>query len=340
MNSMNVDDLVLPQAPLLRKIKQYKKRMEYLKDSLNINPSEWGVYQSDFSQTINGIFRDIMIFERENEAKGNLSHNKKFREFFLNNFLKEFSKGEYIKWSQDKPYGYAGDYQMINFIYENSPTTEGVDRLFDNYMQMSSISVAVRNRKDDFRKFILDFILARNYKADVLNLACGPCREIFEIFQLSPFKIMDTNFTCIDNDQNALSFSEKLLPYKNVEFFKKNAVKLALKKNIEEEFGKKFDLIYSTGLFDYLGDKVAVRLIANMKKLLSPNGVLIIADVQSKYSNPSFYFMILVGLWELIYRQPDNFKELFLKAGFSNKQLKFSYEQQGIMQYIIASNSN
>ena len=87
------------------------------------------------------------------------------------------------------------------------------------------------------------------------------------------------------------------------------------------------------------GRRISVRLIRNLKKLLVSGGRLIISDVQSKYSNPSLPFMELVGEWDLIYRDGEEFREIFREAGFRCDQLGFQYEQQGIMQYITAVNS-
>jgi len=43
------------------------------------------------------------------------------------------------------------------------------------------------------------------------------------------------------------------------------------------------------------------------------------------------------GDWNLVYRDEEEFKCIFKEAGFTDDQLKIQYEQQGIMQYMIAS---
>ena len=227
----------------------------------------------------------------------------------------------------------------MNDIYENSPTTLGFDRLFDNYMQMSAISIAVRNRKNDFRRFLEQFITKRkNRPLRIMNLACGPCRELEELVSSVGGSLDYVFFDCVDNDEKALEFaSHRFRQKSHFSFFKYNAVKLALKKNIQAEFKEQYNFIYSTGLFDYLDKHVCVRLVQNLGKLLTPDGVLAISDVQGKYSNPSLHFMELVGEWDLLYRDGDEFKRIFLEAGFDENKLAFGYEQQGIMQYIIAT---
>jgi len=67
---------------------------------------------------------------------------------------------------------------------------------------------------------------------------------------------------------------------------------------------------------------------------------MIISDVRDKYSNPSVHFMEWVGEWELVYRDDDNFRNIFANAGFKKDEIEFQYEQQGILQYIRVTNKH
>ena len=296
------------------------------------------MFQSRFNQEINGIFRDITLYEKQKEADGDVESIKKFKHFFQTKLRKYFSYGESIRWSQKKPMGYAGDYKIIELIYINNPETKGFDRLFDNYFQMSAISIAVRNRKEDFKRLILQEIQSVGKKPiRFLSLACGPCREWFEIMRKGTDDSKNITVDFLDSDERALEFSKgRMNGHANFNYLKKNAVRLAIDKNITKHFPEKYDFIYSTGLFDYLDHRISVALVKNLKKLLAPKGRLAISDVQDKYSNPSLPFMELVGSWELNYRDGGDFKKIFLEAGFDPKKLTCRFEQQGIMQYVIA----
>jgi len=83
---------------------------------------------------------------------------------------------------------------------------------------------------------------------------------------------------------------------------------------------------------------VALKLVRNFRSLLKAGGLLAISDVQDKYSNPSLPFMELVGLWDLLYRDHNEFTKLFKDAGFLPEKISCQFEQQGIMQYVIAEN--
>jgi len=321
-------------------IKNYKKRAQDIEDYLSKNPGEWGKFQSEFNSEVNDIFRAIMNFERENVSVGAEDKVYKFRRLFVSRVRKMFERGVYTDWILRKPYGYAGDFKIIEDIYKNNPPTTGFDRLFDNYVQMSAIANAIRNRKNDFKKMIIRFVSDRqNCPLRIMVLASGPCREIREMLSHKNGLFTNVIFDCYDNDKNAIEFARTLFTdVTNVNFFKENAIRIAFRKDIHSLINQKYDIIYSTGLFDYFDEKLATRLIENLKKLLNPRGALFISDVRDKYSNPSVHYMEWVGEWELVYRDDENFRNIFINAGFKENEIEPQYEQQGILQYIIATN--
>ena len=247
-----------------------------------------------------------------------------------------------MDWTIEKPYGYAGDFKIIEDIYENNPVTTGVDRLFDNYYMMSAICIAVRNRKNDFKRMVTNFVANRQGEPlRIMDLASGPCREVEELHAEEKNLYKQVTFDCYDSDKHSITFaSERLKNIPNVNFIHENAARIAFRKNIHSLISQKYDVIYSTGLFDYFEERVSTKLISNLRQLLKPNGVMIISNVRDKYSNPSLYFMEWVGEWPLVYCDDDSFRSYFVNAGFKRTDLELNYEQQGILQYILAWNRN
>lgn len=322
------------------RIKHYKKRAVDIERYLSKRPGEWGRFQSEFNAEINGVFSDIMHFEKINHAQGTPEKPERLRRLFVNKVRDTFMRGVYIEWSLRKPFGYAGDFKIIDDIYRNDPISTGFDRLFDNYFQMSSISVAVRNRKEDFKRILIN--LVNGYKEKpvrIMDLASGPCRDVKELLASDRINSSDVIFDCYDSDENSAKYARELLgDAPNVNFIEENVIRMAAAKNIRSRISERYDIIYSTGLFDYLGYKISMRLVQNLKKLLKSGGVLAIADIRDKYSNPSVHFMEWVGEWNLIYREDDDFRQIFIDAGFRKDEIVSMYEQQGIIQYIIATN--
>ena len=324
-------------SSLFSEVKHYLRRRHELLTHLSKYPDEWFKFQEAFNFTLDNLYRDIIDFERENIDKHE-SRVYKLKKIFTERYRRYFLYGEFIRWSLEKPFGYAGDFKIIDDIYKNQPCTTGFDRLWDNYFQQLSISTAVRERKEDLKKFILDFI-KRNKDRDIriMNLAAGPTREIKELIEADSEELFSkVIFDCYDFDSRAIEYARQLLNnHKNINFFQKNAIRLALKKDIKKEIQEGYDLIYSAGLFDYLDERVAIRLLANLKKLLKKNGVMIVSNVRDKYSNCSAGWMEWVAEWYLIYRTESEFKRIFSNAGFSLENLRIVPQQSKVMQYCI-----
>lgn len=329
------------ETSLSTKIKLYKKRAQEVEQYLANHPDEWGKFQHEFNSEIDAIFRDIMIYEKKNLTEGNVEKVYKLKKLFTRKIRKLLYRKEYFEWSMKRPLGYAGDYKIIDDIYRNNPKTTGFERLFDNYFLMCPISAGVRNRKEDFKRLVSDLIKERRKKnVRIMSLACGPCRDILEMLSTEMVPVESVVFDCYDHDERALKYAKELLKsFSNVNFIVENVLRMAATKHIALKIKKRYDVIYSTGLFDYLNDKISVRLIANLKTLLKIDGVLLVSNVRDKYSNPSSHYMEWTGDWDLIYRDDEEFKDLFVQGGFRKSEIKLQYEQQGIMQYIIAANT-
>ena len=320
------------------KIKLYLKRIKEIEEYLEKFPDEWGRFQVEFNDELNDIFQEIMDYEKINLSLEQPEKVAKLKRLFVKKTHRIFiPEGTLAEYSFKKPYGYAGDFKIIDDIYLNHPKTKGIERLFDNYFQTTTICIAVRNRKEDFKRFIIDYVKnSSKEKIDLMNLACGPCRELRELSLENPEVFRRLNLDCYDHEPKALEYASGLLKgCKNVRFITENALRVAGASNIQKRISQKYDLIYSMGLFDYLNDKISIKLIKNLNNLLKDEkSLLVIADVRDKFCNPSVHFMEWVGEWELIYRDDENFRSLFKKAGLLD--IKPYYEQQGVMQYVIA----
>ena len=322
---------------IFSEVKDYLKLSRHLEVQLDKNQSDWIRFQDIFNFTLDKLYRDIVLFEKQNIVNYE-SEVYRRKKIFEKRYRKYFVCGEFIKWSLDKPFGYAGDFKIIDNIYKNEPRTLGFDRLWDNYFQQLNISIAIRERKEDMKKIILDFIKDRkNTAIRIMNLASGPAREIKELLDINSGKFSNTVFDCYDFDTNAINYAKGLLNNRgNVNFFEKNAVRLALKKDIRKEIPHEYDFIYSTGLFDYLDIRLASRLVSNLRKLVKKNGLMVIANVGEKYNNPSAGWMEWVAEWYLIYRTSDEFKKIFLDAGFSQQALQITEQKSKVIQYCLA----
>lgn len=318
-------------------IKTYRKLSQELQSLLAKNPQDINKFQGIFNLTVDRLYQDIMRFEKENITESE-SDIYKLRQIFMKRYRRFFLYGEYINWCLKKPFGYAGDFMIIDKIYKNTPQTIGFERLWDNWVMQLPVSVSVRARKEEFKNIIQKYVENnKNRSIKIMNLASGPAREIKELVEYDKEGLYNNvKFDCYDFDLNAIDYAKKLLSnVHQVAFTQKNAIRLALKKNIEDEIKTKYDIIYSTGLFDYLDERVAKRLITNLNKLLNKNGIMIISNAGEKYNNSSAIWMEWVGEWFLIYRTQDEFKKIFLDIGFSEKNFRITLQKDKVMQYCL-----
>ena len=186
-----------------------------------------------------------------------------------------------MKRAFEKPRNYPGDYKMIETIYENRPVSNGIGFYFDRYFLANPYAVAVRNRKDKMVEILRNFLEETSLpKVKVLNLACGSCREIKELF-IAPLRCQaNLTFRCVDHDNRALEFARKSLEtrpsYVTVKFLEENILNYCrAPKKYFDLLGEQ-NLIYSLGLADYLSDGILKKLLQFSYHLLKPRGKLVI----------------------------------------------------------------
>jgi extracellular factor (EF) 3-hydroxypalmitic acid methyl ester biosynthesis protein len=229
-----------------------------------------------------------------------------------------------------KPKGYAGDFFMIEMIYRNQPEGDGkLGMLIDMWALEQIPCKAVRGRRRLLRR-LLDSLcrerLQGNAPIRIMNLACGPTRELFDLIAACDYS-QRIDALCIDIDAEALAFANRNVnpgQHKaSIRFMNENVIKWALGR-IKHDFGLQ-DIIYSSGLCDYLDDRLLVAMITRCYSQLKPGGVLIIGNFAP--SNPHRYFMDHLLYWRLIYRTMDNMKALFADTPFGDNVQILSEEE-------------
>lgn len=223
-----------------------------------------------------------------------------------------------------RPYGYAGDFEIIERIYKfwKSPKDNLVN--WDNFAHSQIASQAVRNRKDYFLNLLYNLHATKKQKR-VLNIASGPARGIVEFLSMESGGIL---FECVDCDKNAIEYSSKQLTGFNdyVEFHTENAFYFSSQHT--------FDLVWSAGLFDYLNDRAFKLLIKKLLKFLGEEGELVIGNFSP--SNPSRDYMEF-GNWYLNYRSIDALTNLAKEIGVPEEKISVQSEPLGVNLFLHIS---
>jgi CRP-like cAMP-binding protein/SAM-dependent methyltransferase len=237
-----------------------------------------------------------------------------------------------------KPKGYAGDFNMIELIYRNQADGDGkLGRIIDDWCLKQTPARAVRARRllltDTLDRYCRQ-LLKPNQPMRIMNLACGPSRELFDLIAKCDYA-SQINAICIDIDADALEFANEQVnnfdhPAK-VRFMNENVIKWALGR-IKHDFGPQ-DIIYSSGLSDYLDKRLLLALINRCHAQLKPGGIVIIGNFSP--ANPDRVFMDHMLYWRLIYRDSDQMRQIFAESDFGGA-IEVLAEPEGVNLFAVA----
>ena len=210
-----------------------------------------------------------------------------------------------------KPLGYAGDYEMMNMIVRNEP--EGASffaKLLQTYILNQAPAIAVRNRVDYFvKQFVTecDRVAATGGRANICSIGCGPAREV-ERFIREHVQSQHVQFRLLDSNEETLSYTGHRLNQAKADHHRKTGIQLVkkpaqflLKSSANFVLGEdQYDMIYCSGLYDYLNDRVIKALNTRLYDRLRPGGTLIVTNFDPY--NPIRQIMEFIFDWFLIHR--------------------------------------
>ncbi|HEV2394083.1 MAG TPA: class I SAM-dependent methyltransferase [Verrucomicrobiae bacterium] len=210
-----------------------------------------------------------------------------------------------------KPLGYAGDYEMMNMIFRNGLEGNSLYAKLTNAYLLDQIGPqAVRNRADYLCGKITEEtcrIARLGRTARIYNIACGPAREV-ENF-LSGHPLADcAEFHLLDFDSETLGYAGARMEHVKKRHHLKTSVALVkksvhqmLKANGKPVAGEEgYDLIYCSGLYDYLNDRVVKAVNTYLYDHLRPGGLLTVGNFAPNMPVRNFIEHFLE--WFLIYR--------------------------------------
>lgn len=223
-----------------------------------------------------------------------------------------------------KPFGYPGDFYLIDNIYSNHINGDKKYRNWDVFYQNQEGTMAVRNRKDYFLDQCLKLALRKHGAKKVLVLGSGPATDVNEF--LNMYAGNDISFDLVDYDQNAIDYaSEKNKEFeKLISYHKVNVLRF--------EPSRRYDLIWSAGLFDYFREKHFVYLLKKYINYVAEGGDLVIGNFSTE--NPSQILMEVVSEWYLNYRSREDLLKLAGDAGLLNRNVFVDAESLGVNLFL------
>jgi extracellular factor (EF) 3-hydroxypalmitic acid methyl ester biosynthesis protein len=216
----------------------------------------------------------------------------------------------------EKPLGYAGDYQMIRLYFaERHQGATLFDRFLHYAAQHYRLGRTVVARTSLLQRAVAE-VLQSPQPRRVVSLACGPGIELqrflSEASQLPP----GSEIVLIDQDQEALAYCHGALtriaasrPLRvelhALHFSLRQLLKPrdAAEREVTSRVLRGVDLVYASGLADYVPDPVAVALTAALHAMLAPGGRMLLGNL--KLTPETSWIMEYVLGWHLEYREPE-----------------------------------
>ena len=261
-----------------------------------------------------------------------------YRAFCQANLHPAILRAPFVFRAYTKPLGYAGDYKMVNQINDDpwhGPNT--YFKIINTAFLRSSIADAHRNRIDILYGFLVrmaERAQISGKKFHILNVGCGPAIEIQRFMkdyknpEWLSFELIDFNSETLEWTRNALkTICEDRNKPLQCDFVLESVHNL-LKRQMRElsAISRRFDAVYCAGLFDYLSDKICIKLVQNFSLQTVANGEILVTNVHSNFSNK--YALEHILEWYLNYRDEQGMERL----------LPFGVKEQSI--YVDATGVN
>lgn len=227
-----------------------------------------------------------------------------------------------IRRAVDKPLGYPGDYETMNFIYRNG--LEGGSafaKVFHKYGTDEPLAAGARTRKEFIKGTMREehqrVLSERGQDAEfrVTGLGCGPALEVEEYIRERKAWPGSAQWALVDQEEAALSIAYagayRALTQSGcagaVRCFYLSFQQMIAEPTILSDSGPQ-DMIYAAGFFDYLPQKIAQALVYSLVERLAPGGTLLVGNAIGP--NRHFWFCEFILDWTLIYRTKEEMEDL------------------------------
>jgi extracellular factor (EF) 3-hydroxypalmitic acid methyl ester biosynthesis protein len=198
-----------------------------------------------------------------------------------------------------KPRGYAGDAALLDLIYAREDgfplpaETSELGRQIYDVTVLAPAAEGVRARRA-YIASLIDRLVEEVNQPHIISLGAGHLREASLSVAVKRKKV--GRFVALDADSDSLMETDK-----NYSRYRVEAVASTVRQLLtgKMDLGD-FDLIYSTGLFDYLQQSTATRLIGNMFEKLRHGGRLLVANYLPGIADLGYMQSFMA--WHLIFR--------------------------------------
>jgi extracellular factor (EF) 3-hydroxypalmitic acid methyl ester biosynthesis protein len=224
-----------------------------------------------------------------------------------------------------KPHGYAGDFEIIERIFNSAVSSMSNITRWDKFFHEGDAPRAVRNRGS-----LLAGLIREARPESILSAGSGPSLDLAEVLKTDESL---KEIELVDNDPNAVARSKVNIAA--VEHYLCRSFGFHVRNVLRFKPTRRYGFVWCSGLFDYLNDKTAVFLLKRFSEMLEPGGTLAFGNFGQE--NGSRSYMEIVGRWFLIYRSPMDLMRLAASAGFLPRKTRVSTDATGLNNFLITT---
>lgn len=212
------------------------------------------------------------------------------------------------RFSRGEGQSYCREFRDPVYLQGSSPGRESV-REFDRGADLYATVVAPFTGP----VFEESLVLLRRMlppAARILDLGCGPGTELFRLAEL----VSDGEVVGVDLAAEMIAAAHETAHrrgLRNTSFFQADVT------NLPDHFTGRFDAVHSSFAFHHYNDPVAA--LSEAHRALNPNGKAFVIDGGTWWANLiSAPFARLGDPGWVRFHTPEQFRELFMRAGFSD----------------------
>ena len=244
----------------------------------------------------------------------------------------------FLRRAFEKPLGYAGDFEMMNMLYRDH--AEGASlfgQCLNVWATQTPVAQANINRLQLIRQAILETTHGAKGRVKIMSIGCGPARELLDLLTEQPALGPHLEIGLIDQGEGAITHCERTLgplaarTGAKLKFHRESIRRFLTVREPAGTFGHRH-LIYSGGLFDYLGDRAYKVLLRVLYDALLPGGRLLLGNVAAH--NPSRWAMEYFVDWSVIHRSPQELKALASHLRPAPSEIRVEAEPSGINLFL------
>jgi extracellular factor (EF) 3-hydroxypalmitic acid methyl ester biosynthesis protein len=293
----------------LRNVKEKCDRFDVSNTSSRAVPLQMQFIEENKSEIfkfIDNHFNDIWNIVKD-LPRDIFNRYRKYYQCILDEYMK--TPVEINMRIREKPLGYSGDFIIMNYIYDYHKGSylgnTTYEKIINHYTCNVPVSCSNIMRKEFVKEQILETL--RNVKnPKILSVGCGPARELVEILRENGDKY-SFSFVCLDFEKKALEYVRNELEHikfdRNrckIDFIHADIRDLIRNKEVKSNISG-CDLLYISGVFDYLSDRICSKIINDLLRLVNNNGSLVTCNISLGNDGHRAYYELL-GEWEMNHR--------------------------------------